>query len=267
MQICDTIIYAAYIIPVIPKGQVLEQHVLIINKGKIADILPGEEARHRYQSDDIHHLNEHILIPGLINSHTHSPMNLMRGLADDLPLMTWLQEHIWPAEAKYVNPEFISDGTELAIAEMISSGTTTFNDMYFFPDVTAKLADKTGIRAVLGQILIDFPSAWAGTAKEYLDKGLSLHHQYQHHSRIYTAMAPHAPYTVSDENFKACIKQAEQLDIAIHIHVHETKDEIEQSLKNYHCRPLARLDNLGLLNEKMIAVHMTQLNEDEQQLV
>jgi 5-methylthioadenosine/S-adenosylhomocysteine deaminase len=186
-------------------------------------------------------------------------MSLFRGLADDLPLMDWLNQHIWPAEAKWVSPDFLRDGTELAIAEMLKSGTTCFSDMYFFPDVTARVCMDAGMRACVGLIMIDFPSAWAQNADEYLHKGLKLHDELRNSDLITTAFAPHAPYTVSDGPFEKIRMYADELDIPVHMHVHETAHEVEASMAQRGMRPLARLANLGLLGPRLIAVHMTQL--------
>lgn len=261
------IIHAKWIIPVLPENIIYENHALVIGEGdeqgKIIDILPINECDKKYFPKTIVKRMQHVLIPGLINTHTHSPMTLLRGLADDLPLMEWLEKHIWPAEHKYVNEQFVEHGSRLAMAEMLRSGTTTFNDMYFFPDTTAKIADTVGIRAVLGQIIIDFPSAWAKNAQEYLDKGQLLHEQYQDHPLINTILAPHAPYTVSDENLLKTKERADQLNTAIHIHLHETEDEINGSIQQHHCRPIQRLHRLGLISPKLIAVHMTHLTEDD----
>ncbi len=267
MQKVDSIIYATWIIPVIPKNTVYQDHALVIHQGKIIAIAPKADIEKKYHAIDTHRLEKQVLIPGLINAHTHSPMSLMRGLADDLPLMEWLEKHIWPAEAQHVNSEFVAQGSELAIAEMLLSGTTTFNDMYFFPEYTAQVADRIGMRCVLGQIIIDFPSAWAKNSKEYFAKGKALHQHYQHHQLISTCLAPHAPYTVNDENLSLVKQQAEDLSVAIHIHCHETESEVSNSLSQYQLRPLERLNNLGLLSEKLIAVHMTKLNEQDQALV
>jgi 5-methylthioadenosine/S-adenosylhomocysteine deaminase len=263
MQAADTLIEARWIIPVEPANQILEQHTLVILDGKILDILPTPTARNRYSSQNLHHLSDHLLIPGLINAHTHAAMNLMKGLADDLPLMRWLQQHIWPAEANLVNPEFVRDGSELAMAEMIRGGTTCFNDMYFFPDVTAQVAAQAGMRAVIGLIVLDFPTQWATKADDYLQKGLDLAAVWQGHPLINSSWAPHAPYTVSDNP----LTQIRDLSAAdgrtIHMHIHETADEIAQAVTDTGKRPLARLDDLGLLSPRLNAVHMTQLIPDE----
>ncbi len=264
----DTLINARWVVPVEPannrpENTILEHHSLAINDGKILAILPTDNARNKYSAIDEHNLDSHIIMPGLINCHTHAAMNLFRGLADDLPLMEWLDQHIWPAEQKWISPEFVNDGTRHAIAEMIRSGTTCFNDMYFFPDQAAEVAAETGIRAMIGLILIDFPTAWAKDADEYLVKGEQVHDKYRHNSHIHTAFAPHAPYSVSDEPLQRINILAEELDIPVHMHIHETADEVKQSEEQHGQRPIQRLHEIGLLSPRLIAVHMTQLTKDE----
>jgi 5-methylthioadenosine/S-adenosylhomocysteine deaminase len=234
-----------------------------VHEGRIVALLPGMEAGTRYQAAETVRLLEHALIPGLINAHTHAPMSLLRGLADDLPLMEWLNQHIWPAENAWVSPEFVHDGTELAIAEMLRGGTTCFNDMYFFPDVAAQVAARCGMRANAGLIVLDFPSAWAGNADEYLHKGVALHDALRDEPLITTCFAPHAPYTVSDTPLRTIATYAEELNLQIHMHVHETADEVRQSLERHSVRPLQRLQQLGLLSPSLMAVHMTQLTDEE----
>ncbi len=263
MNPVDTLIHAGWIVPVEPEGQVLEQHSIAIVDGHIHAILPSVQAREQFRAEHVLERPEHVLIPGLINSHTHAAMNLMRGLADDLPLMEWLGEHIWPAEGRWVSPEFVRDGTRLAMAEMLRSGTTCFNDMYFFPDEVARQVEQAGMRAVVGMILIDFPSAWAQDADEYLHKGLALHDSVRGSSLITTALAPHAPYTVSDGPLEKVVMFAEELDIPIHLHLHETAAEVEQEVSKLGRRPLARLSELGVVSPRLLAVHMTQLTEEE----
>ncbi|HHH36599.1 MAG TPA: TRZ/ATZ family hydrolase [Gammaproteobacteria bacterium] len=263
MEAVDTLIRAPWIIPVEPRGTVLEDHVLAVHEGRIHDILPAAEAGRRYRAQSEVSLARHVLIPGLVNAHTHAAMTLFRGLADDLPLMEWLNEHIWPAEGTWVNSEFVHDGSLLAIAEMLRGGTTCFNDMYFFPEETARAAETTGIRAAIGLIMIDFPTAWAADAEEYLAKGLALQDRYRNHPLISTVFAPHAPYTVSDGPLEKIVTYAEEVDIPIHMHVHETAAEVEGALEQHGERPLARLRRLGLLTPRLLAVHMTQLEADD----
>ncbi len=263
MQHVDTLIHARWVIPVEPDNTVLEHHSIAIQDGKIVAILPSDEARASCQSETSHELDQHVLIPGLINAHTHASMSLMRGLADDLPLMEWLNDHIWPAEGRCISPAFIRDGSRLAMAEMLRGGTTCFNDMYFFPNEVAHQAEQVGIRAVVGLIVIDFPTAWAQAPDEYLHKGLALHDEVRNSSLVTTAFAPHAPYSVSDGPLEKVAMYAEELDIPIHMHVHETADEVSQGLQQHGKRPLARLAELGLLSPQMVAVHMTQLEDEE----
>jgi 5-methylthioadenosine/S-adenosylhomocysteine deaminase len=259
----DLLLHARWIIPVVPENQLLEHHSLAIKDGHIHALLPTEKATATYRAEVEKTLPDQALIPGLINSHTHAAMALLRGLADDMPLMTWLNEHIWPAEGRWICEEFIHDGSQLAIAEMLLGGTTCFNDMYFFPEVTGRAADAAGIRAVLGLIAIDFSSAWADNGDEYLHKGLQVHDQFRNHPLIHTAFAPHAPYSVADPVLQRIQVLADELEIPVHIHLHETDDEIRQSLQQHACRPMARLQQLGLLSPSLMAIHMTHLEEKE----
>lgn len=259
----DSLIHASWVIPVEPDDVVYENSAIAVNDGCIIDILSSEEANKKYKSHQTHHLDDHALIPGFINTHTHLPMSLMRGLADDLHLMEWLQKYIWPAEEKWVSAKFVRDGAELSIIEMIRGGTTCFNDMYFFPDEVARIASQAGMRACVGLILIDFPSAWAGNADEYLHKGLEVHDQFRENSLITTAFAPHAPYTVSDGPLERVLMYANELDIQIHMHIHETAHEVTQAVEQHGKRPLKRLAELGLVSPRLMAVHMTQLSIDE----
>ena len=259
----DTLIACDWIIPVSAGDPVLEGHAIAIHQGKIIDILPSADARQSYTARHVHDLQHHVLIPGFINAHTHTAMNLFRGMSDDLALMEWLNNHIWPAEAKWMSEDFVADGSRLAIAEMIKSGTTCFNDMYFFPDVTARIAHQAGIRATVGLIVFDFPSAWGDGPDDYFQKGLAIHDEYLNHPLIQTALAPHAPYTVSDAPLSRVHLLADELEIPVHIHLHETNDEVQGSLRDHGERPMARLQRLGLLNPQLIAVHMTQLTNEE----
>ena len=263
MKHVDSLLHARWVIPVEPDGAVLDHHSVAIKDGRIETILPTAEARGQCQAEVELVLDEHALIPGFVNAHTHAAMSLMRGLADDLPLMEWLKNHIWPAETKFVDNEFVYQGTQLAMAEMLRSGITCFNDMYFFPDETARAVDHVGMRAVLGLIVIDFPTAWAQDANDYLRKGLELHDRYRNHPLINTAFAPHAPYTVSDTPLQRIATLAEELDIPVHMHVHETAEELSHALAQTGKHPLDRLEDLGLLSPRLVAVHMTYVTGEE----
>ena len=265
--IVDTMIFARWIIPVEPVDVVHENHALVINDGRILDILPGDEANLRYQAFETRFLSTHALIPGLVNAHTHAAMALLKGLADDVPLMDWLNRHIWPAESKWVDARFVEDGTRLAVAEMIRGGTTCFNDMYFFPDATAAVASEAGLRASVGLIVIEFPSAWARDTAEYFEKGEKVHDEFRHNPLISTAYAPHAPYTVSDASLEKVAMLAEELDVPVHMHVHETADEVNLAVEQNGVTPLQRLRDHGLLGQRLVAVHMTQLDQEAIELV
>jgi len=262
MQI-DTLIRTRWVIPVEPEGLVLEDHAVAVTGGRIVGILPSAEAASAFTPTETVDLPNHALIPGLVNAHTHAAMTLMRGIADDLQLMDWLTHHIWPLEARWVNESFVRDGSELAIAEMLRGGITCFNDMYFFPEVTADVATRAGIRAMLGMIVVDFPSAWANDAEDYIARGLNLHDALRHHPLVNAAFAPHAPYSVSDTPFSRIKTLADELDRPIHVHLHETLSELDQSNASHGMRPIKRFQQLDLLGPNLLAVHMTQLTDDE----
>jgi 5-methylthioadenosine/S-adenosylhomocysteine deaminase len=262
MQV-DLIIQARWIIPVEPASVIHENSSLVIDEGKIVDLLDSQEALLKYQPRRLEKLENHALIPGLINCHTHAAMSLLSGIADDLPLMDWLQNHIWPAEQKWVSEAFVRDGTDLAIAQMLRGGTTCFNDMYFFPEVVAQQAVQHGIRANIGLIVFDFPTAWAENADAYLTKGLALHEQLRHQALISMSFAPHAPYTVSDEPLQKLRTFADEMDLTVHMHVHETAFEVAEQQQKTQQTPLQRLNDLGLLTPSFMAVHMTQLDPEQ----
>ncbi|HEV7491689.1 MAG TPA: TRZ/ATZ family hydrolase [Rhodanobacteraceae bacterium] len=259
----DLLIEARWLIPVEPHGIVLENHAVAIERDRIIALVPVAEGRKRFAPRERVELAEHALIPGLVNAHTHNPMTLMRGLADDLPLMRWLHDHIWPAEAKAISPEFVRDGVELAIAEMLRGGTTCCNENYFFPDVQAATYRRLGFRAMVALPIIEFPSAWAKSRDEYFDKGLAVHDEFRGEALVGTSLGPHAPYTVSDESFERIRVLSDQLDIPVHLHLHETAQEIEDAKREHGARPFARMQALGLVNDHLIAVHMTQLTDAE----
>lgn len=258
----DLIIEARWVVPVVPQSVVLENTSVVLRHGKIIDILPSNQASAYIAAQTIR-LTDHALIPGLINLHTHAAMSLMRGLADDLPLMQWLQEHIWPTEGKTVSPGFVQDGTLLAAAEMLSGGTTCFNDMYFYPDAAARSIEQAGIRAQIGLVVLDFPSPYANDADDYLMKGLEARDGWRGNPLITSSLAPHAPYTICDATFAKVITYAEQLGIGIHTHLHETQDEIAQSLAQFGKRPLKRLAELGVLGPNFTAAHCVHVAQEE----
>jgi 5-methylthioadenosine/S-adenosylhomocysteine deaminase len=263
MEQADTLIEARWIVPVEPAGAVLESHAVALRGSDIVGIGPTADIAARFRADKRVKLDEHVLIPGLVNLHTHAPMALMRGLADDLALMDWLRNHIWPAETQLVSPAFVRDGTLLACAEMLRGGITCFGDMYFFPDAVAQAALEAGMRAALGMIVIEMPSPYAGDARGYLAKGLAMRDAFRDEPLLSFCIAPHAPYTVSDSTFERIATYAAELDLPIHMHLHETDDEIRESIAAHHTRPIARLERLGILGPGLIGVHAVHLNEGE----
>jgi 5-methylthioadenosine/S-adenosylhomocysteine deaminase len=262
MERIDTLICAAHVVPVEPRGA-LAQHAVAVKDGRILALLPIDEALKRFDAAETVRLDRHVLMPGLVNLHCHAAMTLMRGIADDVPLMTWLQQHVWPIEAKHMSDEFVHDGSLLAMAEMIRGGVTCVNDMYFFPEATARAALRAGMRACLGVIAIEFPSAYAPDAAGYLQKGLATRDAYREEPLLSFCLAPHAPYTVGDEMLKRIAVLAEEIDVPIHCHVHETRDEIAQGLAKDGVRPFERLRRLGVVGPRLIAVHCVHLEEAE----
>ncbi|MXV08981.1 MULTISPECIES: TRZ/ATZ family hydrolase [Xanthomonas] len=260
---CDLLIEAGYVVPIEPHAVVLEDHAVAVRGSEIVAVLPIAEARTRFAATRTVSRPDAALLPGLVNAHTHNPMTLLRGIADDLPLMVWLQQHIWPVETAVIGPEFVADGTALAIAEMLRGGTTCANENYFFADVQAAVYKQHGFRARVGTVIIDFPTAWAKTSDEYFARACEVHDQWRDDPLVGIAFAPHAPYTVNDANFERVRMLSDQLEVPVHLHTHETAQEIADSLKQYGQRPLARLDRLGLVNDRLIAVHMTQLTDAE----
>ncbi len=259
MQLVDQIIFPRWLIPVDSAQSVLQGHALAIRDDHIVAIDKKATIQNNYSAPIEIELDQHAVLPGFVNAHTHAAMTLLRGYADDFPLMKWLNEYIWRAEEKWVDAEFVEIGTDLALLEMLRSGTTCFNDMYFFPEVAAARATNAGMRACIGLIVMDFPTVWGKNADEYISKGLALKDSIRHSPLITAAFAPHAPYTVSDSPLEKIRTYASELGCRVHIHLHETHQEIEQSIAQYGERPLERLARLGLVDPSLIAVHMTHL--------
>ncbi len=234
-----------------------------IDDGRIVAVMEDAQLLERYSADVVHERPGHILMPGLINAHCHAGMSLMRGFADDMPLEQWLGERIWPAESRWVTPEFVADGTRLAIAEMLLGGTTCFADMYYFPDVVAEASEEAGMRCAVGMIALEAPTAWAQDADEYIEKGLAVHDASRSLARVTTTFAPHAPYSVADSTFERIRRLADELDVPIHMHVHETAAEVSQAVAEHGERPLSRLERLGFLTPNLMAVHATALEDTE----
>jgi 5-methylthioadenosine/S-adenosylhomocysteine deaminase len=261
-QPIDTLICPRWLVPVEPAG-VLADHAVAVHRDVILEVLPALEARVRYSAQEVFSLPNHVVIPGLVNLHTHAAMSLLRGFADDLPLKDWLQNHIWPAEQTNVSSRFVKDGSLLACAEMLKGGITCFNDMYFFPHATAEAALESGVRANIGMIVMDSPTPYASDGADYLAKGLACRDALKGEPSLSFCFAPHAPYTVGDENFRQIATLAEQIGVPIHCHLHETHEEIERSEGRYGVRPLERLARLGLLGPDFVGFHAVHLTAFE----
>ncbi len=258
----DLLLLPTWLVPVEPAGVVLKDHGVGIRDGRIVFIGPRAQAL-KLVATQTRELPDMLLSPGLINAHGHAAMTLFRGMADDLPLMTWLEQHIWPAEAKWVDEDFVRDGTNLAIAEQIKGGITCFSDMYFYPKVASECVHNSGIRAQIAIPILDFPIPGASNADESLRQAVEMFADLKFHPRIKIAFGPHAPYTVGDENLEKIRVIADELDAAIHMHVHETAFEVHQAVEQNAERPVARLARLGLLGPRFQAVHMTQISDDD----
>ncbi|HVY66876.1 MAG TPA: TRZ/ATZ family hydrolase [Gammaproteobacteria bacterium] len=263
MQPIDALICPRWTVRVEPEVRAEEGIALAVDGGRIVDVLTVTEAERRFVPAVRHDRSTHVLLPGLVNAHCHAAMSLLRGFADDVALEAWLRDRVWPAEQRWLSPEFVADGTRLAIAEMLAGGITCFSDMYYYPEAAAEVAAESGMRAVLGMIALDAPTAWAADADEYLRKGLELHDRLRLEPLLTTAFAPHSPYTVSDATLSRIRLLADELEVPIHTHVHETAVEVATAVAATGRRPLARLDALGLVTPALIGVHATQLSPAE----
>ena len=263
----DLMIEAKWLAPVIPRNAVLESQTVVVHQGSIVEIVATETSRKKYAAAKTVALNEHVLIPGLINLHAHTGMTLMRGLADDIPLMPWLQNHIWPAEQQIVSEKFVRDSTLFGCAEMLAGGVTCFNDMYFYPQATAEAVLQAGMRAQLGLVVLEFPTNYANNADDYIEKGLLIRDTWRGNTLLSATLAPHAPYTVSDTTFEKVITYAEQLGLGVHTHLHETKAEVAESVEKFGVRPIKRMANLGLLGPNLTAAHCVQINDEDLDLL
>jgi 5-methylthioadenosine/S-adenosylhomocysteine deaminase len=262
-QAIDLLIFAKWILPIVPRGRVLDDCCVAVDKGLILGLHTRREAQELYQARETVELPNHALMPGLVNAHGHAAMSLLRGYADDLPLMTWLEGSIWPAENRWMSEEFVRDGTDLAVAEMLRSGTTCFSDMYYFPETTAAVAHRAGIRAQVNFPVLDFATAWGTGPDNYIHKGIELHDIYKSSQMISIGFGPHAPYTLSDEPLQRIGTLAEELQAPIQIHLHETAGEVADAVKTTGLRPVERLNQLGVLSPLTQCVHMTQLTESD----
>lgn len=246
-----------------PRETLLEDHCLAVTDGTIAMLGSPEEVQAAHPDLPVIHLDQHLLVPGLVNCHGHAAMTLLRGYADDTNMMSWLMESIWPVEARLVDADFVYDGTRLAAAEMLRGGTTCAADSYFFPEAAGRAFEQMKMRAQLGLPVIKFSNAWARDEEEHIQKGLDFRDRVKNSPRITTAFAPHAPYSVTNEGFARVKMFAEEVDMPIHLHLHETAQEVEDSKKEFGVSPIKRLAELGILSPSLQAVHVTQLQAED----
>ncbi|MFH4353924.1 MAG: TRZ/ATZ family hydrolase [Neisseriaceae bacterium] len=256
------LIQPSWLITMDDRSPILREHAVLVEGDRVKAILSSTDAK-KLKIDKKIELKNHVLMPGLINLHGHSAMALFRGYADDLNLMRWLKDYIWPLEKQWMSPKFVYEGSLLAMAEMILSGTTTVNDMYFYPKEVAKAALAMHMRTFVGCTILEFPTNYARTANEYLQKALKEESEFQGEALIKFTLAPHAPYTVSDESFRKIVRVSHKKGMLLHSHIHETQEEVEQSMKEFGKRPLERLEKLGVLDENLIAAHMVVLTQKE----
>ena len=262
METCDLRIDAGWIVPIEPAGA-LPNHSLIVDAGQIVAVAPSVAAEVQFAAREHLRLPRHVLLPGLVNAHTHAAMSLFRGIADDVSLQVWLERHIWPREARFVTPDFVHDGARLAAAEMLRSGVTCCNDMYFFPDASARAFLELGMRAMLGLPILDFPTHYAPDADGYLARGLAIRDALKHEGSLAFSLAPHAPYTVGDETWKKIVVFARQLDLPVQTHLCETAQEVAASRTQHGVPPLRRLHDLGVTGPQFIAVHGVHLAAED----
>lgn len=254
------VIFNAYIITMDNFLNVYPNGSILIENGKITKI-----AYEKIQEDDVLYTDAKgmIVLPGFINTHCHIPMTMLKGYADDLPLQKWLTEYIFPAEAKYVNIENVKVATRLGLIEMIKSGTTCFNDMYFFEDTVSEESYRAGVRAVLGEALMDFPTPSFKTVEEGLFISESLQEKWNANPIIHPTFAPHSIYTCSEKTLKKTKLVAEKYNSLIHIHLSETKKEVEDSIIQTGMSPVEYLNSIGLLDKKTIAAHCVWLSNND----
>ncbi len=263
----DLLLHASWVATVDNENTVINDGCIAIRASEIVAVCRSDEAAEQYSAKEQIQLSGQLLIPGLINGHGHSAMTLLRGFADDLPLMSWLEDHIWPAEGQWVDEQFVRDGTNIAIAEMLRSGTTCFTDMYFFPNIVAETAHNLGVRAQIAFPVVEMPTAWAQSADEYIDKGLQCMDDYKNSAYVQTCFGPHAPYSVSQATLERVALLSDELDAAVHIHAHETQSEIATFVSEKNQRPIEFLHSLGLTSPRLQCAHMCNTQASDHELL
>lgn len=259
MERIDTLISARWLIPIEPRGCVLDQHAIAIRQGRIVALGPATQLEARFDPQARVDRPHHVVLPGWVNTHTHAAMTLLRGAVEAADLRSWLEHEVWPLERRWMDAEYVRDGTELAIAELLRGGTTCFADMHLFPEVIAQAASDTRIRASVGLPIFDIPTVWAGSADEYFRKGLKLHDEYRDDPLITTVLAPYSATALSEATLLRVRRIADELELPITMHVNESRAETERDGE----RSIAKLDRLGLLSPLLTAVHLVHLDAAE----
>jgi 5-methylthioadenosine/S-adenosylhomocysteine deaminase len=267
MNKADYIICGDYVLTMNAGFESIRQGAIAVQGSSIIEVGKSDDLMQRYPEAEVIVGENKVLLPGLINTHCHAAMVFFRGLADDLPLKEWLENHIWPAEARWLTPEFVYDSTELACLEMLKAGITTYNDMYFFGDSTARATRALGMRASLGAGIIDFPTVAASTLDEYLANAERFIANWKGDDLISPCIAPHGAHTCGPETLRRSKELAERLDVQLHMHLSETRWEVEEIISKHGKRPVEYLDSIGFLDERLIAAHCVHLDEGEISLI
>ena len=261
MEPIDTLVCARWVLPVEPEGRVLDDHAVAIRSGRIVAVEPAAEARLRFDAHETIERPDHVVLPGLVNAHTHAALVLQRGRAGNLPIGRWLRAAGWTHGRRAADPDFVRDGTELAIAEMLRGGITCFADMQLWPDVVARAASAAHVRASVGLVVAESASSWAVSADEYIDRGMHLRDEYLGDPLVTTHFAPQSMQASSDATLAHVRRLADELDLPVAMLLHETTLEVEQCLRDFGQRPLERLAALGLVSPQLVAIHMTQAED------
>jgi len=263
----DYIICGSHVLTMNLKLESFAEGAVAVKGTSIVEVGKSDELLRKYPEARIIQGSNNVLLPGLINTHCHAAMVFFRGLADDLPLKEWLEKHIWPAEARWLTPEFVYDASELACLEMLKAGITSYNDMYFFGDSTARATKAMGMRASLGTGIIDFPTVAASTLDEYLANAEKFIGNWKGDDLISPCLAPHGAHTCGPETLKRSKKLAERLDVQLHMHLSETRWEVEEIMSKHGRRPVKYLDSIGFLDDRLVAAHCVHLDDAEIDLI
>ncbi|MBI5741342.1 MAG: amidohydrolase family protein [Nitrospirae bacterium] len=268
MQNVDYIIRADYLLTMEGDLAVIRDGAVAVTGSDITDAGTFAGVSAKYTSKKIIEGKDRAVFPGLINTHTHAAMVYFRGLADDLPLMEWLQDHIWPAEGKWMTEEFVGDAVGLACLEMLKAGVTTYADMYFFQNAAGKKLEKIGMRGVLGAGVIDFPfTGYARAVDDYFANAENLINNFKDSDFVFPCIAPHATYTCGPDNYKRANALSEKYNVPVHTHLAETQFEVAECQKRFGKTPVEYFESIGMLSERLFAAHCVWLTDNEIELL